>query len=67
MTMICNPQQPVPVAVSTSLTGSPTATSPRLTNLDLLLAQTRGEVQVSRKMLHKSRLMPASELQLAMF
>jgi hypothetical protein len=38
VSLFTEPSQRMPVAVTTSPTGSPTATSPRLTMFDLLLA-----------------------------
>ncbi len=65
--LFTDPNQRVGVAVTTSPTGSPTATSPRLTVFDLLLAQARGEIQVEGRALRKSRVVQVSELQLGMF
>ena len=65
--LFADPNQRVPVAVTTSPTGSPTATSPRLTVFDLLLAQARGEIQVYGKPPRKSRVAQVSDLQLGMF
>jgi hypothetical protein len=67
VSLFIDPQQRVPVAVKTSPSGSPTATSPRLTIFDLLLAQAKGEVSVERKIPRKARVMPIVDLQLAMF
>ena len=60
-------KQRVPVAVLMNPIGSPTATSLRLTIFDLLLVQARGEVQASRRMPSKSRVVTMSDLQVALF
>jgi hypothetical protein len=65
--LFTDPNQRVPVAVSTSPTGSPTAASPRLTIFDLLLAQAKGEIQIDLKATRKSRSALTNDLQLAMF
>jgi hypothetical protein len=65
--LFTDPSQRVGVTVTTSPTGSPTASSPRLTMLDLLLAQARGEIQVIGRAQRRSRVAPVSELQLGMF
>ena len=65
--LFTDPNQRVPVAVTTSPTGSPTAVSPKLTIFDLLLAQARGEIQVARKAARKVQITPANELQIGLF
>jgi hypothetical protein len=65
--LFTDPSQRVGVAVTTSPTGSSTASSPRLTVFDLLLAQARGEIQVEGRVPRKSRVAPVSELQMGMF
>ena len=64
MATFTDPSQRVGVAVTTSPTGSPTASSPRLMIFDLLLAQARGEIQTEVRALRK---MQVSELQMGMF
>ncbi len=65
--LFTDPQQCVPVTVTTGPSGLPTATSPRLTIFDLLLAQAKGDVSVERKIPRKARMTPVPDLQLAMF
>ncbi len=67
VSLFTDPQQRVPVAVTTSPGGLLPATSPRLTVFDLLLAQMKGDVSVKRKILRKARMTPVPDLQLAMF
>ncbi len=59
--LFTDPNQRVPVAVTTSPTGSPTAVSPKRTIFDLLLAQARGEIQVARKVPRKVQIAAANE------
>jgi hypothetical protein len=63
VSLFTDSQQRVPVAVPMSPIGLSTATSPRLTIFDLLLAQARGKVQVSREMSPKLRVVSTSGLQ----